>query len=56
MNQTEKDRLYDVLAALVDQTPKTERERVLARLCVTLAERVGDYAKVLEAVEIAKAR
>jgi len=49
----EIDRLYDVLAELIDRTPREERERALARLAVTLAERLGDYARVLEAVRSA---
>ena len=50
MTQTEIDRLYDALAELVDTTPKEQRERVLARLCITLAVTVDDYDKVLEAI------
>ena len=51
MNQTEIDRLYDVFAALVDRTPPNEREKMLARLVIALAERVNDYQKVLEAIQ-----
>ena len=51
MNQTEIDRLYDVFAALVDRTPPNERENMLARLVIALAERVNDYQKVLEAIQ-----
>ncbi len=54
LTQIEADRMYDALAALVDATPATERERVLARLCVTLAERLGDSAKILEAIGLVK--
>src|SRR4051812_24809308 len=43
MTQTESDRLYDAFAELVDQAPPEQRERVLARLCMMLAQRVGDY-------------
>ena len=51
MNQTEVDRLYDALAALVDRTPAAQRERVLATLVVRLAEQVDDYGKVLAAID-----
>lgn len=50
MKQPEVDRIYDALAALVDRTPPAERERVLARLAVALAEQVDDYEKVLKAI------
>ncbi|HZM36025.1 MAG TPA: FAD-dependent oxidoreductase [Burkholderiales bacterium] len=35
------DRFFDELAARLDATPAPERERVLARLVVTLADRLG---------------
>jgi hypothetical protein len=54
MTQTEIDRLYDALAELVDATPKDERERVLARLAVTLAQRLDNYQSALEAISIAR--
>lgn len=50
MTQTDMDRLYDDLAALVDRTPKEKRERVLARLAVALAQQVGSYAKTRKAL------
>lgn len=50
MTQLEMDRLYDALAELVDGTPAGERERVLARLVVALAQEVGDYARVSAAI------
>ncbi len=46
MTQTEMDRLFDQLAALVDSTPAAERERLLVRLVVALAQEVGDYKKL----------
>jgi 3-(3-hydroxy-phenyl)propionate hydroxylase len=49
------DRLYDELAALVDRTPAGERERVLARLAVALADKLGDYDKVRDAIHSAAA-
>jgi hypothetical protein len=54
MTQTEIDRLYDALAELVDATPKEERELVLARLAVTLAQRLDNYQSALEAISIAR--
>ena len=54
LSQIEADRMYDALSALIDATPKEERERVLARLVVTLAERFGDYEKILEAIKQAR--
>lgn len=54
LTQIEADRMYDALAALLDETPKEGREQVLARLVVTLAERLGDYEKILEAIKQAK--
>jgi hypothetical protein len=54
MSQADMDRLYDDLAALVDRTGKEQRERVLARLAVTLAQQVGSYAGVKKAIEEAQ--
>jgi len=48
LTQAEVDRLYDALAAFADKAEP--RERALARLVVALAERVGDYGEVLEAI------
>ena len=50
MTQAEMDRLFDQLAALVDATPAAERGRMLMRLVVALAEKIGDYEKVSEAL------
>jgi 3-(3-hydroxy-phenyl)propionate hydroxylase len=50
LTQAEVDRLYDELAGLMDRTPAAEREKVLARLTIALAERVDSYDKVLEAI------
>jgi 3-(3-hydroxy-phenyl)propionate hydroxylase len=50
LTQAEVDRLYDELAGLMDRTPAAEREKVLARLTIALAERVDNYGKVLEAI------
>ena len=50
LRQVEVDRLYDALAALADAAPAAEREPLLARLCVALAERLGDYDKAMEAI------
>lgn len=50
MTQLEVDRLYDDLAELVDRTPAPERERVLARLVITLAQELGDYSKIKDAI------
>ncbi|MGH6994737.1 MAG: hypothetical protein ACREES_03500, partial [Stellaceae bacterium] len=47
------DRLYDALGALLDRTPAEGRERTLARLAVLLAGQLGDYARVIEAIESA---
>ncbi|MGQ0545277.1 MAG: FAD-dependent monooxygenase [Betaproteobacteria bacterium] len=55
MTQVQKDRLYDELAALVDATAPPERERVLARLAVALAERLGDYEALRDAINSARA-
>ncbi|MBI2803178.1 MAG: FAD-dependent monooxygenase [Gammaproteobacteria bacterium] len=54
LTEQEIDRLYDALARLVDDTPSAERERILARLVVTLATRLGNYAQVLEAIQLSK--
>lgn len=51
MTQTEIDRLYDQFAALLDQTPADQREKVLARLVIALAERLDDYREALEAIK-----
>ncbi|MGH8740249.1 MAG: hypothetical protein ACREUN_05015 [Burkholderiales bacterium] len=51
MTQLEMDRLYDELSALIDRTPAPERERALARLVITLAQQLGDYAKIKDAIQ-----
>jgi hypothetical protein len=51
MTQLEMDRLYDALAGLIDRTPAGERERVLARLVIMLAQELGDYSKIRSAIE-----
>ena len=51
--QLEQDRLYDALAAALDATPETERQRMLARLVVALAEQLGDYRGTLSAIGMA---
>jgi hypothetical protein len=56
MTQAEIDRLYDQFAALVDRTPTDQRERVLARLVIALAERLDSYEKVLEAIKVVETR
>jgi len=53
MTQPEMDRLYDDLAVLVDHTPGPERERVLARLVIVLAQEVGSYPKIKQAISTA---
>jgi 3-(3-hydroxy-phenyl)propionate hydroxylase len=50
VHKPDLDRLYDELAALVDRTPPQERERTLARLAIALADRLGDYDTVREAI------
>jgi 3-(3-hydroxy-phenyl)propionate hydroxylase len=52
MSQADMDRLYDELASLVDRAPKDQRERVLARLAVALAQELGSYARVKKAIEL----
>ena len=51
MTQAEVDRLYDAFTALVDQAPAGEREKVLARLAIALAERVNNYGEVVAAID-----
>ncbi|HEX2197764.1 MAG TPA: hypothetical protein VHG88_03975 [Burkholderiales bacterium] len=50
MTQLEMDRLYDDLAALVDRTPPAERERMLTRLVIVLAQELDDFARVKAAI------
>ena len=50
MSQADMDRLYDQLAALVDGTPKAQRERVLARLAIALMQRLGSYEEARRAI------
>jgi hypothetical protein len=52
LSQAEMDRLYDELAALVDGTPKDERERVLARLAVILIQQMESYERAKKAIEL----
>ena len=51
MTQSEIDQLYDRLAALIDGTPPAEREKVLLRVLIALADRVDDYGKVVDAID-----
>lgn len=51
MTQTEIDRLYDQFAELVDEAAADQREKVLARLAIALAERLDDYGEALEAIK-----
>jgi 3-(3-hydroxy-phenyl)propionate hydroxylase len=53
MSQADLDRLYDDLAALVDRTPREHRERVLARLAVTLMQELGACDRARRAIELA---
>ena len=53
LSTAEIDRLFDELAALVDRTPEDERARVLARLVLSLAGRLGDFHATREAIELA---
>ncbi|HUJ86738.1 MAG TPA: FAD-dependent monooxygenase [Burkholderiales bacterium] len=53
LSPLEADRLYDAFAALLDGSAPEERERTLARLAVLLAGELGDYAKVLAAIDAA---
>ena len=48
--QSELDRLYDELAALVDRTPEEERERTLARLAVALIHELGSCDRARKAI------
>jgi 3-(3-hydroxy-phenyl)propionate hydroxylase len=54
LTQPEMDRLYDELAALVDGTPKAERERVLGRLAVTLIQELDSPECARKAIEAAR--
>jgi hypothetical protein len=51
MTQLEMDRLYDQLAELVDRTAPPERERMLARAVIALAQELGDYERVRSALQ-----
>ena len=48
--QLESDRLYDVLAALVDATAEPERSRVVTRIAALLAQHPGDAQATLRAL------
>ena len=50
LTQAEMDRLYDELASLVDATPKEKRERVLARLAVTLLQQLNSFDAAKSAI------
>ena len=50
LTQAEMDRLYDELASLVDATPKDKRERVLARLAVTLLQQLNSFDEAKKAI------
>ena len=55
LTQPEMDRLYDELAALVDGTPKAERECVLARLAITLIQEMDCCERARQAIELVRA-
>ena len=50
LTQADMDRLYDELASLVDATPKEKRERVLARLAVTLLQQLNSFDEAKKAI------
>ncbi len=50
----ERDRLYDALAALIDETAENERARVLAPLMALLAAHPMDPAAVRQSIERAR--
>ena len=54
MTQLEQDRLYDALAEALDATPGEDRERMLARLAISLAQALGDYPAALAALRAAQ--
>lgn len=51
LSQAEMDRLYDDLAALLDRTPGEQRERMLARLAITLMHKLGSYDEAKTAIK-----
>src|SRR5207237_974474 len=51
--QAELDKIYDALSALVDRTPKEQREKVLARLAVALIQELGAPERARNAMDIA---
>ncbi|MEO8203233.1 MAG: FAD-dependent monooxygenase [Betaproteobacteria bacterium] len=50
----DRDRLYEAFAALIDRTDEAGRARVLARLVVSLADRLGDPAATLQSIDLAQ--
>ena len=52
--QPENDRIFDVLTELIDETPKDQREQLLARLAVTLMQELGSYERIKKAIKLAR--
>jgi len=54
MSQLEQDRLYDLLANALDTSAPHERERLLSRMVMSLADKLGRRADVLAALEMSR--
>ncbi len=48
------EKVYEALAAAVDEAGAGKEALLLSKLCLTLAHRLGDLRQVEEAIEIAR--
>lgn len=49
----ELEQVYDLVAQAIDQAGEQQESLLLAKLCITLAHRVGNIDQVEEAIQIA---
>lgn len=53
LSKSDLEQTYDALAEAIDAAPEGKRELFLAKLAFTLANLVGDTARITEAIEAA---
>lgn len=53
LSKSDLEQTYDALAEAIDAAPEDKRELFLAKLAFTLANLVGDTARITEAIEAA---
>lgn len=51
LTQSDGDEVFDLLVSAYDAAPPDQGNALLARLCLLLAQRVGDVSTIREAVQ-----